>query len=137
MCSSTLDREKNQKRGASKLIKVTKLKDVSIIENTYVRQQIETLLIYLLNEYKEYCTNGSISSIGAIYFAETESELNNHKAFGLVNPLTEPRFESVEEIGEGFSHGIIVVSNDYAISIFSTTEVFNKHFERMEHNEHD
>lgn len=137
MCCSTLVGQKNQKRGASKLIKITTLKDISKIENGYVRQYIEKLIKHLLNEYKEYCTDGSITSIGAIYFAETDLDLKDYKTFGLVNPMKESRFESVEEIGKGFSHGIIVVSNDYAISIFSPNEVFNKHFERMEHNEHD
>ena len=87
MCRSTLVGQKNQKRGASKLIKITTLKDISKIENGYVRQYIEKLLKYLLNEYKEYCTDGSITSIGAIYFAETDLDLKDYKTFGLVNPM--------------------------------------------------
>lgn len=118
------------------MIVISTLTDIPKIQNIYVRQHIEKLLKYLLNEYKEYCPNGSISSIGAIYFVEGGSELCNHKAFGLVNPLNESRFEIIEEIGEGFSHGIVVVSNDFAISIFSPTKVLDKHFERMKNHEH-
>jgi len=119
------------------LKKITKSSDLKQMKNSYVRQYIEKLLIYLLNEYSDYCTEGSISSFGAIFLVEDYDDLRNHQAFGLVTPIKESKFEFLDDIGCGFTHGVLVISNDFAISIFSPTEFLNIHFERINNNEHN
>lgn len=85
----------------------------------------------MLEEYNDCSTNKSLSSIGDIYYVESEDELKNHKQFGLNNPITELSFDIIDDIDNGYVHGIIAVSNDFAISIIASNSVFNNYFERM------
>lgn len=131
MCSCVVDWKKNQERSVKPLIKISTFEDISKIEQNYLRGYIEKLLHSLLEEYEDYYTNKSLSSIGDIYYVESEAELENHLLFGLNNPITELSFDIIDDIGNGYVHGIIAVSNDFAISIFASNNVFNNYFERM------
>ncbi len=108
------------------MIKISKTEDIPKISNTYVRQYVEKLFCHLIDVYKEECTDGNLDSVGAIFFVESKEEFIHPESFGLVNPITESSFEYIDEIGEGFSVGVIVTNNSFAITIISETTNFER-----------
>ena len=91
----------------------------------------------MFEEYTDYSAIKSLSTIGDIYYVESEDELKNHKLFGLNIPITELSFDIIDDIDNGYVHGIIAVSNDFAISIIASNSIFNNYFERMKWNKYD
>lgn len=108
------------------MINITTKKDIQKISNIYVRNYVNNLYQHLINTYKEDCTDGNIDSIGAIFFVESSEEFKHPKLFGLINPITESSFEYIDEIGEGFSVGIIIINNSFAITIISSSTNFER-----------
>ena len=49
-----------------------------------------------------------------------------YQAIGLSVPITESRFEWIEEIGHGYSNGCIVLNNEKAINIIAKTALFQE-----------
>ena len=106
------------------MVKITCLEDLEQIAELEIVPYIRNLLEYLLREYKEYCPNGSIETIGAIYFIDSKSDLDKHLELGLSMPIDERRFEWIEYIGTNFVNSCIVLDNDRAINIIGRKEYF-------------
>lgn len=105
------------------MIVIKNTDDLSKLKNTHLKNYIKSLLLRIFDEYQVECVD---EQIGTIYYIETIEELKNGMNFGLTKRLTESRFEMIEEIGDGFSHGIIVVTNEYVISIFAPSFLFKE-----------
>ncbi|PKD27389.1 hypothetical protein RB5AMG_02078 [Ruminococcus bromii] len=105
------------------MIKIVKPDDVLKINDKAIIPYINNLISSILYSY---CANRSIEAAGAIYFLEYSSDFNKYKEMGLSSPLCEKRFEWIEEIGNGYSDGCIVINNDFAINIIGKTEFFPK-----------
>ena len=106
------------------MVKITRLEHLEQVPEKEIVPHIKNLLEYLLEEYKEYCPNASIESIGAIYLISSKSDLDNHFGFGLSMPIDESRFEWIEYIGNNFVNSCIVLDNDRAINIIGRREYF-------------
>ena len=104
------------------MISITKSDDIAKITDTAIIPYIQSLVNNILKAYP----NHSIESVGAIYFVENEKDFDNFKEFGLSSPLYDNRFEWIDEIGNGYSDGSIVINNDFSINIIGKTEFFNK-----------
>lgn len=111
------------------IYKITTKNDIIKINNNFVREYIRNLIEYLLKEYQEYCTDGSISSIGAIFYVEKIEELEQYSDFGLSTPIIKSDFEWVDNIGNGYSNGCIVLSADTAINIIAVSSIYKKFLE--------
>ena len=111
------------------IIKITTKNDTQKVNNDFVRQHIEKLLDYLLNEFSEYCTDGSISSIGAIFYIEETAELEQYRDFGLSSPITKSDFEWMQDIGNGYINSCIVIDNYKTINIFGKKCFFAEYLE--------
>ncbi|MBR2152419.1 MAG: hypothetical protein IJ944_03930 [Clostridia bacterium] len=105
------------------MIKIQNLNDVEKIENSHIYNYTQKLLEHLL---KTYGVN-DIEKFGAIFYIENDNELLNHNELCLSSPLTEQRFEWIEDIGEGYVNGCIVINNDHAIDLIGKSEYFTKH----------
>lgn len=104
------------------MIIITKSDDIAKIKDNEIIPYIESLVLDIL---KTYSLNRSFEKVGGIFFLESEKDFDNYNEFGLSSPLCEDRFEWIEEIGNGYSDGCIVINNDFAINIIGKTEFFN------------
>ena len=106
------------------MVKITHLEHLEQVAELEIVPYIRKLLECLLEEYKEYCPNASIESIGAIYLISSKSDMDNHLDFGLSMPIDKSRFEWIEYIGNNFINSCIVLDNDRAINIIGRREYF-------------
>lgn len=116
------------------MIKITGMEDLDKIQNADVVPYIKNLLEYLLKEYSDYCPNGSIESIGVIFFLESGEDLKQYTKLGLSSPITESQLEWVVDIGHGYLNACIVLDNDRAINIIGKAEYFS---DIISHNRKD
>lgn len=107
------------------MIKITCVEDLDSVADTCIKKHIESQLKYLLNTYIVECSEGSIESIGAIFYVEKSSDFANYTQFGLSSPITEKRFECIEEISNEYYRGLIVINNSKAIELIGRKSVFN------------
>ncbi len=115
------------------MIKITKPDDVSKIKDVSVIPYINNLVSSIINSY---CANRSFEAVGAIYFLENKDDIKRYEEMNLSSPLTCERFEWVENIGNGYSDGCVVINNDFAINIIGKTEYFNKEDSKNERGKH-
>lgn len=115
------------------MIIITKYDDIAKIKDKAIIPYIESLVSDIL---KAYSLNRSFESVGGIFILESEKDFDNYNEFGLSSPLCEDRFEWIEEIGNGYSDGCIVINNDFAINIIGKTEFFNKGVSENELDKH-
>ena len=106
------------------MIKITRVEDTCKIPDSDIIPFIQDFLSYLLTEYRENCPDGSIESIGAIFYLTSDSDIRHYAAFGLSSPITESRFEWLEDVENGYTNGCIVLNNDVAINIIGHSEYF-------------
>ncbi len=111
------------------MVKITCLDHLEQVLEKEVVPYIRNLLEHILEEYKDYCPNGSLETIGAIYFVDSKSDLDNHLDFGLSIPIDKSRFEWIEYIGNNFVNSCIVLDNDRAINIIGRQEYFSDYME--------
>lgn len=116
------------------MIKISTKDDLQKVNNKYVQEYIKDLLKYLLNEYQEYCTDGSISSVGAIFYIEEAQDLEQYHEMGLYSPVNKLSFEWIMDIGNEYKNGCIVISTDFAINVIASNSIFRKVLE--DKNEH-
>lgn len=105
------------------MIIISRLEDVSKIRDKDIKPYITDYVNYLI---QTYCANDSIEAVGAIYYFESIDDFMEYQAIGLSVPITESRFEWIEEIGHGYSNGCIVLNNDKAINIIAKTALFQE-----------
>lgn len=115
------------------MIVITKYDDIAKIKDKKIIPYIESLVSDIL---KSHSLNCSFETVGGIFFLESEKDFDNYKEFGLSSPLCEDRFEWIEEIGNGYSSGCIVINNDFAINIIGKTEFFNEGVHSNEPNKY-
>ena len=107
------------------MIKITRLEHLEQVSEKEIVPYIKNLLEHILEEYEEYCPNGSIEeAIGAIYFIDSKRDLDKHLDFGLSMTINESRLEWIEYIGNNFVNSCIVLDNDRAINIIGRREYF-------------
>ncbi len=106
------------------MIKITSKKNLLVVSDACIKKHIETQLNYLLNTYIEECSEGSIESIGAIFYIENSSDFDDYTHFGLSSPINEERFEYIEQITGGYFRGIIAIDNGKIIEIYGEESVF-------------
>ena len=107
------------------MIKITCIKDLDSVTDTCIQKHIESQLKYLLNTFTEECSEGSIESIGAIFYVEKNSDIEDYKQLGISSPITEERFEWIEEISNEYYRGLIIINNSKAIELVGRKSVFN------------
>ena len=125
MCDSCIYYWQKAKQGVVEVIRITCVKDLDSVTDTCIKKHIESQLKYLLNTYIEECSEGSIESIGAIFYVEKNSDIEDYKQFGVSSPITEERFECIEEISNEYYRGLIVINNSKAIELIGRKSVFN------------
>ena len=109
------------------MIKITAPDDLKKVEHTDAYPYIRDLLEYLLKQQNEDCPDLSTpNEIGAFFLLEQESDWESYRDMGFLSPITESRFEWIEEIGFGYTSGIIVINNDLAITIIGKSEYFKE-----------
>ncbi len=108
------------------MVKITRLEHLEQVPEKEIVPHIKNILDHILKEYKDYCPNGSIEAIGAIFFITSKEKLANHSAFGLLNPLEESLIEWKTPIEQGFVNVCIVLDNDVAINIIGKEEYFEE-----------
>lgn len=106
------------------MIKITCRNDLHSVADTCIKKHIESQLNYLLNVYKKECSEGSIESIGAIFYVEKSSDFDKYIQFGLSSPITEERFEYIELLEDGYCKGLIVIDNERAIELIGKKNAF-------------
>lgn len=106
------------------MIKITCVKDLDSVADACIKKHIESQLNYLLNTYVEECSEGSIESIGAIFYVEKSSDFDKYIQFGLSSPITEERFEYIELLEGGYYKGLIVIDNEKVIEIIGNKSAF-------------
>lgn len=107
------------------MIKIQELKDVKGIKDKFAHDYIMNLLEYLFKTYEV----DNIESFGAIFYIESKEDLLRYSDYYLSSPLTERRFEWVDDIGNGYVNGCIVLDNERAINLISPKEYFTKYME--------
>ena len=108
------------------MVKITRLEHLEQVPEKKIVPYIAKILESFLEEYKDYCPNGSIETIGAIFFIISKEDLTNHSAFGLLNPLEESHIEWKTNIGNEFVNICVVLDNDRAINIIGKEEYFEE-----------
>lgn len=106
------------------MIKIICKNDLLLVSDACIKKHIENQLNYLINTYKEECSEGSIESIGAILYVENSSDLDNYTQFGLSSPIIEERFEYIERIANRYYRGLIAIDNEKIIEIYGEESVF-------------
>lgn len=106
------------------MIKIICVKDLDSVTDTCIKKHIEIQLKYLLNTYIEECSEGSIESIGAIFYVEKSSDFDDYTQFGLSSPITEKRFEYIELLEDGYCKGLIVIDNEKVIELIGNKSAF-------------
>lgn len=107
------------------MIKITCKDGLDLIADVCIKKHIGNQLNYLLNTYKEECSEGSIESIGAIFYVENSSDFYDYTQFGLSSPINEERFEYIEQIVGGYCRGFIVLNNENVIEIIGKKDIFD------------
>lgn len=107
------------------MIKVQELKDVKGIKDKFAHDYIKKLLEYLCKTYEV----DNIESFGAIFYIESKEDLLRYSDFYLSSPLSEQRFEWVDDIGNGYVNGCVVIDNDRAINLIGKKEYFSEYME--------
>lgn len=105
------------------MIIIKQIEDITRVRDNDIKPYITDYFKYLI---KAYCANDSIEDVGAIYYFESIDDFMEYQAIGLSVPITESRFEWIEEIGHGYSNGCIVLNNDKAINIIAKTALFQE-----------
>jgi hypothetical protein len=105
--------------------KIEKYSDLEGIKEETVYGYVKNLLEELFETYEV----DSIEEYGAIFFIEKEEELLQHREFYLSLPLREQRFEWIDEVGNGYVNGCIVIDNERAINLIGKAEYFTKYME--------
>ena len=124
MCDSRVYYWQKAKQGVIKMIKIICVKDLDSVTDTCIKKHIEIQLKYLLNTYIEECSEGSIESIGAIFYVEKSSDFDDYTQFGLSSPITEKRFEYIELLEDGYCKGLIVIDNEKVIELIGNKSAF-------------
>ena len=124
MCDSRIYYWQKAKQGVVEVIRITCVKDLDSVTDTCIKKHIESQLKYLLNTYIEECSEGSIESIGAIFYVEKSSDFESYTKFGLSLPITEERFEYIELLEDGYCKGLIVIDNERAIEFIGKKNAF-------------
>ena len=124
MCDSRIYYWQKAKQGVVEVIRITCVKDLDSVTDTCIKKHIESQLNYLLNTYVEECSEGSIESIGAIFYVEKSSDFESYTQFGLSSPITEERFEYIELLEDGYCKGLIVIDNERAIELIGKKNAF-------------
>ena len=106
------------------MIKITCKKDLALVTDTYINKRIEKQLNCLMNTYTEECSEGSIESIGAIFYVEKSSDFDDYTQFGLSLPITEERFEYIELLEDGYYKGLILIDNEKIIELIGKKSAF-------------
>ncbi len=106
------------------MIKITCKDDLDLIADVCIKKHIENQLNYLLNTYKEECSESSIESIGAIFYVEKNSDFDDYKQCGVSSPIKEERFEYIERIANRYYRGLIAIDNEKIIEIYGEESVF-------------
>lgn len=112
------------------MIKIVSTNELPNIENEVVRQYINKLLKWILVEYQDYCTDGTINSFGAFFILESANELEDYQTMGLSCPITKDSYEWIDNIDDDYCNMCVVIDNDKAINIISKTEMIRNYFER-------
>ena len=102
------------------MIKVQQVQDLVKISDKTAFQYISNLLYSLLKNYK----SDNINKFGSIYYIESKADFGEHKAFNLSMPLSEKRFEWIEDIGNGYINGCVVINNGTAINLIGKRYLF-------------
>ena len=105
------------------MIIIKRMEDIARVRDNAIKPYITDYFKYLK---KTYCASDSIEAVGAIYYFESIDDFMEYQAIGLSVPITENRFEWIEEIGHGYSNGCIVLNNDKAINIIAKTALFQE-----------
>lgn len=124
MCDSFVLHRQKATEGVTQMIKITCKNDLSLVIDACIKKHIENQLNYLINTYKEECSEGSIESIGAIFYVENSSDFDDYTQFGLSSPVNEERFEYIEQITGGYFRGLIAIDNERIIEIYGEESVF-------------
>lgn len=124
MCDSRIYYWQKAKQGVVDVIRITCVKDLDSVNDTCIKKHIESQLKYLLNTYIEECSEGSIESIGAIFYVEKSSDFESYTKFGLSLPITEERFEYIELLEDGYCKGLIVIDNEKVIELIGKKSAF-------------
>lgn len=106
------------------MVKITKHEDLVNIRDDLIFPYIKSLLYAIQNNYN-YRPDQSIEPIGAIFYLEQDSDIQNHSDMGLSIPLNEERFEFIEEIQRGYCNGWILIDNEKIINLIGKKEIFN------------
>lgn len=114
------------------MIKIKCISDLEKIHDEIIKPYISKLLQYILTEYARLCPDSATEEIGAIFIWESKSDYVLYEEMGLSLPLTESRFECIDDIGNGYCNGCIVLDNDRAINIIGKHKFFDKLREETE-----
>ena len=107
------------------MLKIITQKDVERIDNPYIATYIQNLVDYLFTEYKDYCAE-SLEALGAIFILEDSSDWNLFSEMELPAYPSESCFEWIQDIGNGFCNGCIVLDNDRAIDVIGEKAYFEQ-----------
>lgn len=106
------------------MIKITEKADLKgLLSYPKAHKYISKLLEDLLCDYSEYCADGSIRAIGAIYFMECLNDFEDYKSLGLEQSLQDTIIEWTN-IQEDICVICVVISNDYAINIVCERDLY-------------
>ena len=102
------------------MVKITRLEHLEQVPEKEIVPYIKNLLEHILEEYKDYCANGSLETIGAIYYIDSKSDLNNHLEFGLSIPIDKSRFEFCLDYDKAktFQYSKLRYNPNYRVVIF-------------------
>lgn len=106
------------------MIKIVKAEDLQNIPYPEIIPYIHDLLNFYLKEYKNYCSDSSLTRIGAIYLLEQEKDWEKYSEMELPSPITPNCFEWIEDLGNGYCNGCIVIDCDRAANIIGKKEYF-------------
>lgn len=108
------------------MVKITKLDDLKKVQDTKITPYLERLVKHILFEYSDVCCSDSIECFGALFYIENETDFDLHKEMGLSSPLTEKRFEYIDEIRQDYYNGLIVLDNEKSINLIGKKEYFKR-----------
>ncbi len=105
------------------MIKIVEKYDLEKVGDKILRERAEKII----NDVMNYSAVDSLESVGAIFVLESEDELTNPEPFGLSRPIKESHFEWLDPFANAkYMDGVIVIDNDYAISIIGKSEYFRR-----------
>lgn len=116
------------------MIKIVSENELELIETEVIRKYVSFLLKRILTEYKEYCANGTISTIGAFYVLESVDELSKFKDMGLCEPITSLSYEWIDEFSLDFCNMSVVLDGNRAINIIGERNIFKRFLEEKNEN---